>query len=219
MPATALRTRTSAHTAGGEVSLGAANEAELLRALHDQHARAVWAYVVRLTNGDAARADDVVQETMLRAWRNPQVLDQSQGSARAWLMTVARRIVIDDWRARGRRAESIVADPPERPWADQSERTVDRLLVTAAMKRLSADHRAVLFECYHRGRLGGRGRPHTREFHPERSSPERTTHCERYATRYKRWEGVVTRRTSSSSWTPPTFSGRCARTNGEFEAH
>src|SRR5271169_2458815 len=85
---------------GGIVSIGATDDADLLRTLHDQHARAVWAYVVRLTNGDTARADDVVQETLLRAWRHPQVLDQSQGSARAWLMTVARRIVIDEWRSR-----------------------------------------------------------------------------------------------------------------------
>jgi RNA polymerase sigma-70 factor (ECF subfamily) len=147
MPATALQRRIS----GGGVSIGAAGEADLLRALHDQHARAVWAYVVRLTNGDAARADDVVQETLLRAWRNPQVLDQSQGSARAWLLTVARRIVIDDWRARSRRAEVITAEPPERVEGDQTDRTVDSLLVTAAMRRLSDDHRAVLFECYHRG--------------------------------------------------------------------
>jgi RNA polymerase sigma-70 factor, ECF subfamily len=150
MPATALQTRST----GGGVLTSAADEADLLRVLHDQHARAVWAYVVRLTNGDSARADDVVQETMLRAWRNPQVLDQSQGSARAWLLTVARRIVIDDWRARSRRSEVIVADLPEPAQpanADAADRTVDSLLVTAAMKRLSADHRAVLFECYHRG--------------------------------------------------------------------
>ncbi|MFN2517792.1 MAG: sigma factor, partial [Jatrophihabitantaceae bacterium] len=74
-------------------------EAELLRTLHDEHARALWSYVVNLTNGDRAKAQDVVQETLLRAWRNPQVLDQSRGSARSWLFTVARRIVIDDWRA------------------------------------------------------------------------------------------------------------------------
>jgi RNA polymerase sigma-70 factor, ECF subfamily len=148
MPATALQTRST----GGGVLTSAADEADLLRVLHDQHARAVWAYVLRLTNGDAARADDVVQETMLRAWRNPQVLDQSQGSARAWLLTVARRIVIDDWRARGRRAEVITDMPPERSVdGDQADRTVDSLLVTAAMNRLSADHRAVLYECYHRG--------------------------------------------------------------------
>ena len=153
MPATALQTRST----GGGVLTSAADEADLLRVLHDQHARAVWAYVVRLTNGDSARADDVVQETMLRAWRNPQVLDQSQGSARAWLLTVARRIVIDDWRARSRRSEVIVAELPEpagparSATTDAADRTVDSLLVTAAMKRLSADHRAVLFECYHRG--------------------------------------------------------------------
>ena len=147
MPATALERRAT----GGGVSIGAAGEADLLRTLHDQHARAVWGYVVRLTNGDAARADDVVQETMLRAWRHPQVLDQSQGSARAWLFTVARRIVIDDWRARGRRSRS---SPPSRrsgARTTRADRTVDTLLVTAAMNRLSDDHRAVLFEFYHRG--------------------------------------------------------------------
>ena len=57
-------------------------DARLLRELHDQHAQAVWRYVVHLT-GDRAMADDVVQETLLRAWRKPAVLDQSQRSARA----------------------------------------------------------------------------------------------------------------------------------------
>ena len=69
---------------------------QLLRALHEQHAGALWAYVVGLTNGDRAQAQDVVQETMLRAWRNPKVLAQAEGSARGWLFTVAKRIVIDD---------------------------------------------------------------------------------------------------------------------------
>jgi RNA polymerase sigma-70 factor, ECF subfamily len=147
MPATALRLDAD----GGGVGTVPVGEADLLRALHDQHARAVWAYVLRLTNGDAARADDVVQETMLRAWRHPQVLDQSQGSARAWLLTVARRIVIDDWRSRTRHGEVITADPPDQPVSDSSDRTVDAMIVTAAMRRLSPDHRAVLLECYHRG--------------------------------------------------------------------
>jgi RNA polymerase sigma-70 factor (ECF subfamily) len=148
MSALALRV---SRGSGGGVATARASEADLLRTLHDQHARAVWAYVVRLTNGDAARADDVVQETMLRAWRHPQVLDQSQGSARAWLLTVARRIVIDEWRSRNRHSELITADPPDQPVSDASDRTVDSMIVTAALNRLSPDHRAVLVECYHRG--------------------------------------------------------------------
>src|SRR5437867_3713101 len=90
--------RRPTHSVRGTGSGVRTSDADLMRALHDQHARALWSYAVHLTGGDRARAEDVVQETMLRAWRHPRVLDQSQGSARAWLFTVARRIVIDDWR-------------------------------------------------------------------------------------------------------------------------
>ena len=125
-------------------------EAELLRALHDEHAGALWSYVLRLT-GDRGRAEDIVQETLLRAWRHPDVLDQTKGSPRAWLFTVARRIVIDDWRASRHRPELVTAQPPEQPVADLSERAVDTAVISAALRTLSREHREVLLECYYRG--------------------------------------------------------------------
>lgn len=129
----------------------AANEADLLRALHDEHARALWSYVVNLTNGDRGKAQDVVQETLLRAWRNPQVLDQSAGSARGWLFTVAKRIVIDDWRAARSRPESLTDQVPEQAMSDSTDQAVDHQVVTAALRTLSLEHREVLLECYLRG--------------------------------------------------------------------
>jgi len=127
------------------------SEADLLRTLHDQHAGALWAYAVNLTNGDRAKAQDVVQETMLRAWRNPKVLEQATGSARGWLFTVAKRIVIDDWRTARSRRERVTETLPEQPVADATDAAVDRQLVMAALQKLSAEHRAVLHECYFRG--------------------------------------------------------------------
>jgi RNA polymerase sigma-70 factor (ECF subfamily) len=128
-----------------------ATDAELLRTLHDQHAHALWSYVVGLTGGDRGRAEDVVQETLLRAWRNPAVLDQSDGSARGWLFTVAKRIVIDEWRSARSRPEVVTDVVPEQPVADAAEHSVDRQLMIEALRTLSPEHREVLLECYFRG--------------------------------------------------------------------
>jgi RNA polymerase sigma-70 factor (ECF subfamily) len=133
---------------GGDVRT---DDGELLRTLHAEHGGALFSYVVGLTNGDRAQAQDVVQETMLRAWRNPQVLAQTSGSARGWLFTVAKRIVIDDWRTARARHERVIEQLPERPVQDGIDRLVDRHLVAAAMRTLSPEHRAVLLECYFRG--------------------------------------------------------------------
>jgi RNA polymerase sigma-70 factor (ECF subfamily) len=126
-------------------------DSDLMRVLHDEHARALSSYVVGLTNGDRSRAQDVVQETLLRAWRNPAVLEQVGGCGRNWLFTVARRIVIDEWRAAHRRPELVTDRVPERSVEDTAQQSVDRLLVQTALKTLSTEHRRVLFECYFRG--------------------------------------------------------------------
>ena len=67
---------------------------DLMQQLYDEHAAALWAFCLRLTGHDRARTEDVVQETLLRAWRNLAVLEESQRSVRAWLFTVAGNIVI-----------------------------------------------------------------------------------------------------------------------------
>jgi RNA polymerase sigma-70 factor (ECF subfamily) len=138
----------SAIRSGGDVRT---DDGELLRTLHDEHGGALWSYVVGLTNGDRAQAQDVVQETMLRAWRNPHVLGQTSGSARGWLFTVAKRIVIDEWRTARARRERVTEQLPEQPVADGVDRALDRQLVVAALRTLSLEHREVLVECYFRG--------------------------------------------------------------------
>jgi RNA polymerase sigma-70 factor (ECF subfamily) len=133
------------------VALAGATDAELLRALHDQHGRALWSYAVGLTGGDRMRAQDIVQETLLRAWRHPHVLDQTSGSARSWLFTVAKRIAIDEWRASTRHPEVVTDQVPERAVDDEADQAVDRHLVLSALRTLSSEHREVLLECYFRG--------------------------------------------------------------------
>ncbi|MGC7101223.1 sigma-70 family RNA polymerase sigma factor [Amycolatopsis lurida] len=128
-----------------------APEDELMRALHSDHAAALWSYALSLTGGNTARAEDVVQETLLRAWKHPRVLDQSQGSARAWLFTVARRIAIDDWRSAAARSEVTTDAPPEQSVPDDTERALQGWLVAEALGQLSDRHREVLVLCFFQG--------------------------------------------------------------------
>jgi RNA polymerase sigma-70 factor (ECF subfamily) len=136
-----------------DVEVAGTADEDLVRALYAEHAGPLLGYVLRLTDGDRARAEDVVQETLLRAWRHPAALANAKASARPWLCTVARHIVVDHHRARRAR-------PPETgddalafvPAEDELDAALTAWEVAQALESLSAEHRAVLLETYYRGR-------------------------------------------------------------------
>jgi RNA polymerase sigma-70 factor (ECF subfamily) len=128
------------------------DEVALMQQLHDEHATALWHFCLRLVGNDRTRAEDVVQETMLRAWRHREILENPPTALRAWLYTVARNIVTDDWRRRRSHVETPYADVPESGTRDDNDQLLLSWVVAEAVTRLSPDHRAVLLECYYRGR-------------------------------------------------------------------
>lgn len=124
-----------------------------MRVLYAEHAAAIWRYAVRLT-GDTARAEDVVQETLLRAWRHPEVTADRSRSARAWLFTVARNLIIDDRRSarfRNESGTSDLAETADRAGPDEGEAAVNRIVLGEAIGELSDEHRAVINRAYYRG--------------------------------------------------------------------
>lgn len=126
-------------------------ETALMRTLYDDHAAALWRYAVRLT-GDPARAEDVVQETLLRAWQHPRVMDDRDRSPRAWLFTVARNMITDEHRsARFRRERDTLDDVDDPAVCDEVDAALDRLLLGEALAQLSAEHRAVIRRSYFLG--------------------------------------------------------------------
>lgn len=137
----------------GSRSASEAAEAALMKALYDEHAAVLWRYALRLT-ADAGQAEDVVQETLLRAWQHPEVVEDSQRSARAWLFTVARNMIIDD--RRSARYRNVVGSTdeegaPEPASPDEVNAALDRLLIADALAQLSGEHRAVIERSYYRG--------------------------------------------------------------------
>jgi RNA polymerase sigma-70 factor (ECF subfamily) len=117
-------------------------DAARLGRLYDKHAAALWRYGLRLT-GDP-----------VRAWQHREITDECELSARAWLFTVARNMVIDDSRSSRFRNEVRMPDFvgfAEPPGAVEADATVDRLLIAEALAQLSAAHRAVIGRSYYLG--------------------------------------------------------------------
>ncbi|MGW0992972.1 sigma-70 family RNA polymerase sigma factor [Streptomyces sp. NPDC002523] len=140
----------------GEGTIAATDE-ELIRTLYAEHAGPLFHYALRLTSGDRQWAEDVVQETLLRAWQHPASFEPRRGPARAWLFTVARHLVIDAHRARRARPAETGGEALERlaeqtVGEDQIEQALQSWAVADAIRTLSPDHRAVLVETYYRGR-------------------------------------------------------------------
>src|SRR5215831_3099182 len=109
------------------------DDADLLRALYAEHGDALFAHAVRLASGDRGRAEDLVQETLLRAWRHPEALDPDRGSVRAWLFTTARNLAIDSWRRKSVRVAEVITDTMPEPVSDyEADRTVEGWLIAEA---------------------------------------------------------------------------------------
>ena len=125
-----------------------------IRSLYAEHARSVRAYVRRMLC-DEHLAEDVVQETMLRAWRKSDSLLQEGGSVGGWLMRVAHNIALDRLRARRSRPTEVEQGQDSAAASsvpDHAEAAVDSILVTRALQALGEGHRAVLREVYYAGR-------------------------------------------------------------------
>ncbi len=128
-------------------------DAELMRLLYAEHAGPVYAFCVRWT-GDAQRAEDVVQEVFLRAWKNLSTLDLQTRPVRPWLLAVARNVLTDTHRAA--QARPVLVDD-ERTLAavaapDEMDRAVESWQVAAALQRLTPEHREVLVQAHWMGR-------------------------------------------------------------------
>ncbi|MBO1752579.1 sigma-70 family RNA polymerase sigma factor [Actinotalea sp. BY-33] len=135
--------------------MGAETDA-LLRRIHDEYADMLWRYVVRIPY-DAELARDVVQEALLRAWKDGSILEKPDPVVRAWLVRVARNLVLDDLRSARHRREVADGVLPDRRQSDGgrsdgTQRLLDAWLVTDALATLTREHREVVVGAYYGGK-------------------------------------------------------------------
>jgi RNA polymerase sigma factor (sigma-70 family) len=111
----------------------------------------VRAFLARLAHGDAHLADDLAQETFVKAWRK---LGTYRGSARfsTWLFGIA----YNEFRTVARQRKELALEDLEEPLADATKSSADarsdlRLDLTEALKQLHSSERAAIVLCCQNG--------------------------------------------------------------------
>ena len=123
----------------------------VIRELYSHHAKALHGYVQKFCP-DRASADDIVQETFIRAWRHLPQLSADDRPVRPWLFRVARNLLIDANRAARARPMTVQEQAVGEVGTDSGlEEILDRQLVSAALQHLSPAHQSVLVETFYRG--------------------------------------------------------------------
>lgn len=110
-----------------------------------EHGGALFGFALNAL-GDRSEAEDCVQETFVRAWRNKERYSSSRGSVRTWLFAITRNLVIDALRARARRPTPI--DQEKIEWASEPVtedlQIVERLVLYESLATLTFEHREVI---------------------------------------------------------------------------
>lgn len=138
----------------GTTVTSAPDAAAAIAADYDAHGMELFGVALHAL-GDRGLAEEVVQETFVRAWRAHDRFDAERASRRTWLFAILRNLVIDAARSRSRRPHLAGADGgPERaaPEADAPDRVVQRLSIAHAITALSTDHRRAIVEVFVRDR-------------------------------------------------------------------
>ena len=114
------------------------HDSEGLEQLYDRYSRAVYSLLLRVT-GQAASADELLQEVFLRLWNSAPTYRAARGALGPWLLTLARHIAIDHIRSKAekqRRQEDPAADPPSGMSVPRPEEWLDQLRLAERVQRL-----------------------------------------------------------------------------------
>ncbi|GIW14209.1 MAG: DNA-directed RNA polymerase sigma-70 factor [Tepidiforma sp.] len=130
------------------------DDAALAR-LYDRYSRPCYGFALRML-GSESDAEEVVQETFLRAWRSAPSYDPSRASVSSWLLAITRNLCIDELRRRRRNVASApIDDAAPLPGADRTdlaaEQAIDAAAVRAALASLPGEQRSAIELVYYYG--------------------------------------------------------------------
>ncbi len=125
---------------------------ELARGLFARHGSALDRWARRRFDDDQL-AEEVVQETVLAAWRKYDQYTPERGTERAWIFGIARNTAATRHQRNLRHLRAAPTDPIRDDGSDDADlaRLAERSLIAEALQALSDEHRSVVAAAYWEG--------------------------------------------------------------------
>ena len=127
--------RTASNAAADEDSVlvehVARGDSRALERIYDRYSRGVYSLALRLL-GDTAAAEEVVQETFLKLWRQPAAYQPNRGRLLPWLLGVAHHHAVDMLRRKQLEQRHRVSTPPPSGNGDALSDVLDKLGISSA---------------------------------------------------------------------------------------
>lgn len=134
----------------------AAGQDAALSVLYDRFHRQCFAFSVRIlgTEGDA---EEAVQETFVRVWRNAGQYDRAKAGVGSWVLSITRNLCLDELRRRRRRVPQLPTMDGALDLADSertdltAEREILGAQVREALQSLNSEQRSAIELVYFHG--------------------------------------------------------------------
>ncbi len=114
---------------------------------YERFSRPLYALGLRWLQ-DARDAEELVSDTLIRAWQQADRFDPERGEVGSWLFGIARHVAADRWRARRRHTADTLERVPEPAVELDTDGLGDAFDVSLALNHLTPIHREVLVLAY-----------------------------------------------------------------------
>jgi RNA polymerase sigma-70 factor (ECF subfamily) len=115
------------------------------RDLYERNRLPVFRYVFGLTGGPQDLVEDLTADTFLRAWKARHRFEEDMDAATGWLIRIAKRLVIDDYRRMVQATRNLPAELPADPLPEQVAISEEqRTFLFSLLADLPEDQREIL---------------------------------------------------------------------------
>ena len=125
----------------------ARGELEAFDDFYERFSRPLYALGLRWLQ-DASDAEELVSDTLIRAWQQAARFDPERGQVASWLFGIARHVATDRWRARRRHVSEPLSEITEPSHEMDTDRLGTAFELGLGLSHLPPIHRQVLVLTY-----------------------------------------------------------------------